>query len=253
MVKLPENITFPAVILFGDSIVDQGNNNNLSTLMKCDFPPYGKDFMGGKPTGRFSNGKTPADFLAEELGIKEYVPAYLDPNLQTKDLPTGVSFASGATGYDPQTPKRLQYDIDAYTDLLVNSASSVIQELYKLGARRIGVFGAPPLGCMPSQRTLSWGLSRQCLEGHNQAAQLFNEKLSPQLDYLNKSLAQSRVVYIDIYSPLLDIIENPQKHVEELGIKELLPAYLDPTLQNQDLTSGVNFASGGAGYDPLNI
>lgn len=39
--------------------------------------------------------------------------------------------------------------------------------------------------------------------------------------------------------------------VEELGIKELLPAYLDPDLQIQDLSTGVNFASGGAGFDPL--
>ena len=39
--------------------------------------------------------------------------------------------------------------------------------------------------------------------------------------------------------------------MEELGIKELLPAYRDPTLQPKDLLSGVSFASGGAGYDPL--
>lgn len=39
--------------------------------------------------------------------------------------------------------------------------------------------------------------------------------------------------------------------MEELGIKELLPAYLDPALQAKDLITGVNFASGGAGYDPL--
>lgn len=39
--------------------------------------------------------------------------------------------------------------------------------------------------------------------------------------------------------------------MEELGIKELLPAYLDPNLQPEDLLTGVNFASGGAGYDPL--
>lgn len=39
--------------------------------------------------------------------------------------------------------------------------------------------------------------------------------------------------------------------MEELGIKELLPAFRDPTLQPKDLLSGVSFASGGAGYDPL--
>ena len=37
----------------------------------------------------------------------------------------------------------------------------------------------------------------------------------------------------------------------ELEIKELLPAYLDPNLQPQDLITGVCFASGGSGYDPL--
>lgn len=31
------------------------------------------------------------------------MPAYLDPKLQAEDLKTGVSFASGACGYDPQT------------------------------------------------------------------------------------------------------------------------------------------------------
>ena len=44
-------------------------------------------------------------FAAEELGIKSVVPAYLDPNLKTEDLLTGVSFASGGSGYDPLTPK----------------------------------------------------------------------------------------------------------------------------------------------------
>lgn len=37
----------------------------------------------------------------------------------------------------------------------------------------------------------------------------------------------------------------------KLGVKELLPAYLDPNLESQDLLTGVSFASGGAGYDPI--
>jgi hypothetical protein len=36
----------------------------------------------------------------------------------------------------------------------------------------------------------------------------------------------------------------------KLGIKELLPAYLSTNLSNQDLITGVSFASGGAGFDP---
>lgn len=63
VVKLPGNVTVPAVIVFGDSIVDAGNNNNLKTPAKCNFPPYGRDFMGGVSTGRFSNGKVPSDLI----------------------------------------------------------------------------------------------------------------------------------------------------------------------------------------------
>ncbi|KAG0474880.1 hypothetical protein HPP92_014566 [Vanilla planifolia] len=93
----------PAVIVFGDSIVDTGNNNALDTVVKCDFPPYGGDFPGHIATGRFSNGKIPSDFIASLLGVKEYLPAYLWRGLQSADLLTGVTFASGGSGFDPLT------------------------------------------------------------------------------------------------------------------------------------------------------
>ncbi|KAK1320090.1 GDSL esterase/lipase [Acorus calamus] len=95
----------PALIVFGDSIVDPGNNNGMQTLAKSNFPPYGQNFAGRIPTGRFSNGKIPPDIIASKLGIKEYLPAYLDQELSPDDLLTGVSFASGASGYDPLTSK----------------------------------------------------------------------------------------------------------------------------------------------------
>jgi len=63
-VQLPPNFTVPAVLVFGDSIMDTGNNNNITqTLAKCNFPPYGRDFQGGIPTGRFGNGKVPSDLI----------------------------------------------------------------------------------------------------------------------------------------------------------------------------------------------
>lgn len=62
--SLAASKSIPAVIMFGDSIVDTGNNNyNTMSLAKCNFPPYGKDFVGGIPTGRFSNRKVPSDFI----------------------------------------------------------------------------------------------------------------------------------------------------------------------------------------------
>ena len=66
-VRLPANETFPALIVFGDSIVDPGNNNDLKTLLKCNFLPYGRDFMGGYPSGRFCNGKIASDFVGTSI------------------------------------------------------------------------------------------------------------------------------------------------------------------------------------------
>ncbi|KAL8215506.1 hypothetical protein R6Q57_022343 [Mikania cordata] len=102
---VPDNVFVTAIITFGDSLLDSGNNNYLKTLTKANFSPYGKDFVGGKATGRFTNGKTLGDILAKALGVKEYLPAYLDPLIKDNDLLTGVSFASGGTGYDPLTSK----------------------------------------------------------------------------------------------------------------------------------------------------
>ncbi|KAJ7966899.1 GDSL esterase/lipase [Quillaja saponaria] len=269
-IKLPGNETVPAVIMFGDSIVDTGNNNNLRSVVKCNFSPYGRDFKGGMPTGRFSNGKVPSDLLVEELGIKELLPAYVDPSLKPNDLLTGVSFASGGSGYDPLTSnlvsvtplstqlqqfneyigklksnfgeertnfilsksgvivvagsndlansyfttgiRKLQYDIPSYTDLMLKHASAFVKELYGMGARRIGVFSAPPIGCVPSMRTLGGGLQRDCVHEANEAAKLFNAKLSAEIDHLNNNLPQAKVVYINVYDPLFYIIKNPTKY-----------------------------------------
>ncbi len=59
----------PAVLVFGDSIVDTGNNNAVLTLTRSNFRPYGKDLNGGEPTGRFSNGRIPPDFLGQPIRL----------------------------------------------------------------------------------------------------------------------------------------------------------------------------------------
>ncbi|KAK9056785.1 hypothetical protein SSX86_024148 [Deinandra increscens subsp. villosa] len=93
----------PAVIVFGDSSVDAGNNNHIDTVLKSNFRPYGRDFFDGKATGRFSNGRVPSDFISEMFGLRPYVPAYLDPAYNISDFATGVCFASAGTGYDNAT------------------------------------------------------------------------------------------------------------------------------------------------------
>ena len=94
----------PAVIVFGDSTVDTGNNNAIGTVLKSNFAPYGRDMAGGaRPTGRFCNGRLPPDFVSEALGLPPLVPAYLDPAYGIQDFARGVCFASAGTGLDNKT------------------------------------------------------------------------------------------------------------------------------------------------------
>ncbi|KAG4199596.1 hypothetical protein ERO13_A05G157400v2 [Gossypium hirsutum] len=101
----PFNNKITAAFVFGDSTVDPGNNNYVKTLFRGNFPPYGKDFRDHVPTGRFTNGKLSTDLIVSYVGIKEYLPPYLDPNLSIEELMTGVSFASAGSGFDPLTPQ----------------------------------------------------------------------------------------------------------------------------------------------------
>ncbi|EXC30576.1 hypothetical protein L484_015068 [Morus notabilis] len=96
---LKQGLSIPAVFAFGESTIDSGNNNGLATIFHADHPPYGRDFPGHVPTGRFSKVKLATDYLVSDLGIKDALPAYLSPRLTDRDLTTGVRFALGARAF----------------------------------------------------------------------------------------------------------------------------------------------------------
>lgn len=61
----PSSSLVPALFVIGDSSVDCGTNNFLGTFARADHLPYGRDFDTHQPTGRFSNGRIPVDYLGE--------------------------------------------------------------------------------------------------------------------------------------------------------------------------------------------
>ena len=57
----------PALFVIGDSSVDCGTNNFLGTFARANHLPYGRDFDTHQPTGRFSNGRIPVDYLGSYI------------------------------------------------------------------------------------------------------------------------------------------------------------------------------------------
>ncbi|MBA0577558.1 hypothetical protein Goshw_011168 [Gossypium schwendimanii] len=86
-----------AFFVFGDSLVDNGNNNFLATTARADSPPYGIDTPSRRATGRFSNGKNIPDFISDALGSEPTLP-YLSPELKGDRLLVGANFASAGIG-----------------------------------------------------------------------------------------------------------------------------------------------------------
>ncbi|XP_004246904.1 GDSL esterase/lipase At5g03820-like [Solanum lycopersicum] len=257
----------PALCIFGDSVVDVGNNNNLSTLIKANFPPYGRDFVNHKPTGRFCNGKLATDYTAEYLGFTSYPPAYLSREARGKKVLTGVNFASAASGYYERTARLFRaltltrqlkyyklwqrkvvnlvgrtnatnifsrgihilsagssdfmqnyyinpllnrvYSPAQFSDILMKSYSTFVQNLYDLGARRIGVTTLPPTGCLPAAVTLFGRGTNECVAKLNKDAISFNKKLNRTSEKLKSKLPGIKLVVFDIYQPLFDLIIKP--------------------------------------------
>ncbi|KAI3732310.1 hypothetical protein L1987_63514 [Smallanthus sonchifolius] len=95
--------------VFGDSLVDNGNNNFLVTFARADMPPYGIDSPSHRPNGRFSNGLNIPDVISfvffphfidlmcEHLGSEPVLP-YLSPEMTDKKLLMGANFASAGVG-----------------------------------------------------------------------------------------------------------------------------------------------------------
>ncbi|KAL8247481.1 hypothetical protein R6Q59_008697 [Mikania micrantha] len=87
----------PAFFVFGDSLVDSGNNNYLATTARADAPPYGIDHPSHRATGRFSNGFNIPDLISQRIGSEPTLP-YLSPELAGQKLLVGANFASAGIG-----------------------------------------------------------------------------------------------------------------------------------------------------------
>ncbi|CAN8290812.1 unnamed protein product [Cochlearia groenlandica] len=126
--KIKAEPQVPCYFIFGDSLVDNGNNNGLPSFARADYYPYGID-LGG-PTGRFSNGKTTVDEVAELLGFDNYIPAYTDAS--GEQILQGVNYASAAAGIREETGQQLGQRI-TFSGQVQNYKNTVSQVVELLG------------------------------------------------------------------------------------------------------------------------
>ncbi|KAL8549567.1 hypothetical protein ACS0TY_008415 [Phlomoides rotata] len=259
---------FPAIFIFGDSLFDAGNNHfNRNCTAQADFPPYGSTFFH-RPTGRFTNGRTVADFIAEFIGMplqKPYMEIELENmNTSRKNFPTnGINFASAGSGVllatnndSGVTPIQVQVqqfkalvdenhidkklvqesliffesgsnDIfsyfypfdtptltpDAYVQSMLAQVTNFVDTIYKLGARKIAVFGLGPVGCVPARAQLPGAPVTRCYGKMNKMIKNYNMGLESMTKALPATHGPYAIgVYGDIYKTFQIFRADPKRY-----------------------------------------
>ncbi|KAM7260784.1 hypothetical protein ACFE04_026259 [Oxalis oulophora] len=92
----------PALYGFGDSYIDSGNTKVLNH-MKVELP-YGMDFNTSYSNyGRYTNGRTMIDFLAQAVGLPFPSTCLAMSEEKKESTKTGINFASAGGGILPTT------------------------------------------------------------------------------------------------------------------------------------------------------
>ncbi|KAG5240267.1 hypothetical protein OIU76_013646 [Salix suchowensis] len=129
----------PALYIFGDSLVDAGNNFYINTAAKASFP-NGIDFGNpiGIPSGRFTNGRIVTDILGEELGLTSFTPPYLAPTTTGDVLLKGVNYASSASGILNDTERFFghQIHLDKQISNFVKTRQDIISRIGSQAAKQ---------------------------------------------------------------------------------------------------------------------
>ncbi|GAY67949.1 hypothetical protein CUMW_260400 [Citrus unshiu] len=206
----------PCYFIFGDSLLDNGNNNALQSKVKANYLPYGIDFPAG-PTGRFSNGRNIADITAELLGFVEYIPSFA--TARGREILKGVNYASGGAGIRDETGQNLGTVISFSKQLLnhkttvsrivsllgdeksteKNLSKCIYTTLYSYGARKVALFGIGPIGCTPGNIATYDTNGSLCVDFINKAVQEFNIRLKTLVDNLNHNLQDAKFIYVNVY------------------------------------------------------
>ncbi|KAG8362694.1 hypothetical protein BUALT_BualtUnG0050000 [Buddleja alternifolia] len=241
-----------AFFVFGDSLVDNGNNNYLITSARADSPPYGIDYPTHRPTGRFSNGLNIPDIISEQMGT-EPTMAYLNPMLKGRSfLLLNIIRIGKQIEYFQQYQTRVTGLIGAeQTQALVNQAlvlitlggNDFVNNYYLVPfSARSRQFSLPDyvqyliseyrkvlrkLYDLGTRKVLVTGTgpmgcvpaelaqrsrAGECAVDLMRAASLFNPQLTEMLSSLNTELGADVFVAANTFAMHMDFISDPQAY-----------------------------------------
>ncbi|KAF2304220.1 hypothetical protein GH714_028635 [Hevea brasiliensis] len=237
-----------ALFIFGDSSVDVGNNNYITTIPEnqADVKPYGQNGFFEGPTGRFSDGRVIVDFIADYANLPLISP-FLQPSA---DHTHGANFASAGGGVLPETNQGLVIDLPTQLKNFEEVQKSLTEKLGEAQATELiseavyfisigsndylgGYLGNPKMqetyipevyvgmviGCLPVLRAMNPKASESgCFEAGSSLALAHNNALKAILTSLEYILKGFKYCNSNFYNWLDDRIKNPSKYGFKDGV-----------------------------------
>ncbi|KAE8672080.1 hypothetical protein F3Y22_tig00111852pilonHSYRG00027 [Hibiscus syriacus] len=89
------------------------------------------------------------------------------------------------------------YTPPEYATLLIQQLSVQLKDLYDNGARKFAVYGIEEIGCTPFVISVYGTNGSDCVVKLNEGATLFNDRLKPLVNQLNKNLTDAKFTYLN--------------------------------------------------------
>ncbi|CAI9776496.1 unnamed protein product [Fraxinus pennsylvanica] len=217
---------FPAILIFGDSNVDTGIKDTVPPFLQPNISDA--ELLTGVCFASAGSGYDElTTAISQVISMLKQLELFKDYMQRLKRI-VGEKEARriGANAlviviagqndflfnyYDIPT-RRLVFNITQYQCFVLNKLQNFVKELYDLGCRRIIVQGLPPIGCLPFQITVKSPILRSCIDKENSDAMSYNNRLEKLLPQVQQELPGSKILYADIYTILMDMINNPKKY-----------------------------------------
>ncbi|GER57406.1 GDSL esterase/lipase [Striga asiatica] len=178
-------------------------------------------------TSLFVNGVSPFYLQVQVNQMRQFKSKVEEYNTQSKgqtNLPQPDIFGKALytiyigqndlTGYagsgGPGGVKQVQSE-------LVSQTISSIKQLYDIGARSFLILNIGPVGCYPAfivqfPHQSSDYDSYGCLGSYNNAVNEYNYALKDAVEQTKQELKDANLMYVDTYSVLQDLFQNPTSH-----------------------------------------
>jgi phospholipase/lecithinase/hemolysin len=146
--------------------------------------------------GQLQNHQTAVSRIASILGNKDAAKNHLNKCLYTVAIGDNDYIGNYFLPLLYNTSSR--YSPEQFATKLIQKFTLQLTTLYNLGARKIAVFGIPPLDCSPSATKASRSAGK-CVEERTHSISIFNSRLRQLVDGLNKNLTNSKFMSVNTY------------------------------------------------------